>query len=143
MKGRCTAQAFDLADRGYLISGPHRVSSKMDSGDAASLVALIVALFALFVALAQVTQQYFATAQNMRKCDKSVWGPLPGHSGRRVWTWHQFRFRIVYDMPNIFVRLPDNDFSPVCGFSGYLQVVRSHKGHRLPTAAIAGTPSRM
>ncbi|KAL9025842.1 MAG: hypothetical protein Q9196_005401 [Gyalolechia fulgens] len=75
----------------------------MDSGDAASLVALAVALFALLVALAQAIQQYFATAQNMRKCDKSVFGDMPGKPGQRIWTWHQFRFRIVYDMPNIFV----------------------------------------
>lgn len=78
----------------------------MDSGDIASIVALVLAVFALLVALAQVAQQYIATAQNMRKCDKSVWGPMPGHSGRRVWTWHQLRFRIVYDMPNILVRSP-------------------------------------
>lgn len=77
----------------------------MDSGDAASLVALVVALFALLVALAQVTQQYFATAQNMRKCDKSVFGPMPGKPSQRIWTWHQFRFRIIYDMPNVFLKL--------------------------------------
>ncbi|KAI4182010.1 MAG: hypothetical protein L6R41_006268 [Letrouitia leprolyta] len=52
----------------------------MDSGDAASLVALVVALFALLVALAQVTQQYFATAQNMRKCDNYV-APLAARVG--------------------------------------------------------------
>lgn len=80
----------------------------MDNGAVTSFVALAIALFALFVALAQVTQQYIATGQNMRKCDRSVWGPMPGQSGRRVWTWHQLRFRIVYDMPNIYVRLSNS-----------------------------------
>lgn len=74
-----------------------------DSGDIAAWAALAAALLALVVALAQATQQYVATAQNMRKCEKSVWGPMPGHAGRRVWVWHQLRFRIVFDMPNIFI----------------------------------------
>ncbi|KAK3295116.1 uncharacterized protein B0H64DRAFT_138505 [Chaetomium fimeti] len=74
-----------------------------DSGDIAAWAALAAALLALVVALAQATQQYVATAQNMRKCEKSVWGPMPGHAGRRVWVWHQLRFRIVFDMPNIFL----------------------------------------
>lgn len=70
------------------------------------LLSLLLPLpFALLVALVQVIQQYFATAQNMRKCDDSVFGATPGKSGRRTWTWQQFRFRIVYDMPKIFVRL--------------------------------------
>jgi hypothetical protein len=74
-----------------------------DSGDIAAWAALAAALLALVVALAQATQQYVATAQNMRKCEKSVWGPMPGHAGRRMWVWHQLRFRIVFDMPNIFI----------------------------------------
>lgn len=75
----------------------------MDSSLIAAWVGLMVALAALVIAAAQAVQQYVATAQSMRKCEKSVWGPMPGHSGRRVWVWSQFRFRIVFQMPNIFI----------------------------------------
>lgn len=75
----------------------------VDSGDIAAWAALAAALLAVVVALAQATQQYVVTAQNMRKCERSVWGPMPGYAGRRVWVWHQLRFRIVFDMPNIFL----------------------------------------
>lgn len=74
-----------------------------DAGTIAAWAALAAALLALVVALAQAVQQYVATAQNMRKCEKSVWGPMPGHAGHRVWVWRQLRFRVVYDMPNIFI----------------------------------------
>lgn len=74
-----------------------------DSGTVAAWVAFAVAAFALVIALAQVAQQYLATAQSIRKCDRFVWGPMPGSPGRREWIWHQLRFRIVFDMPNIFI----------------------------------------
>ncbi|GAP93098.1 hypothetical protein SAMD00023353_10400240 [Rosellinia necatrix] len=74
-----------------------------DAGTIAAWAALAAALLALLVALAQATQQYVATAQSMRKCEASVWGPMPGHPGRRVWVWQQLRFRVVFDMPNIFI----------------------------------------
>ncbi|CAH0051583.1 unnamed protein product [Clonostachys solani] len=74
-----------------------------DSGTIAAWAALAAALLALVVALAQASQQYVATAHSMRKCEKSVWGPMPGHPGRRVWVWRQLRFRVVFDLPNIFI----------------------------------------
>jgi hypothetical protein len=43
-----------------------------DSGDMAAWAALAAAQLALVVALVQATQQYVATAQNMRKCKQSV-----------------------------------------------------------------------
>ncbi|KAL6816231.1 hypothetical protein V8C40DRAFT_277211 [Trichoderma camerunense] len=74
-----------------------------DSGTIAAWAALAAALLALVVALAQAAQQYAATAQDMKKCEKSVWGPMPGYAGRRVFLWRQIRFRIVFDVPNIFI----------------------------------------
>jgi hypothetical protein len=74
-----------------------------DAGTIAAWAALAAAVLALLVALAQAIQQYVATAQSMRKCEASVWGPMPGHPGRRVWVWRQLRFRVVFDMPNIFI----------------------------------------
>ncbi|KAK4085170.1 uncharacterized protein Triagg1_160 [Trichoderma aggressivum f. europaeum] len=74
-----------------------------DSGTMAAWAALAAALLALVVALAQAAQQYAATAQDMKKCERSVWGPMPGYAGRRVFLWRQIRFRIVFDVPNIFI----------------------------------------
>ncbi|KAH0526653.1 hypothetical protein TsFJ059_009950 [Trichoderma semiorbis] len=74
-----------------------------DSGTIAAWAALAAALLALVVALAQATQQYAATAQDMKRCEKSVWGPMPGYAGRRVFLWRQIRFHIVFDVPNIFI----------------------------------------
>src|SRR6266542_50925 len=72
----------------------------MDSGSIAAIAALIVAMVALLVAVAQVVQQYIGTAYLMRKCDSSVYGPLPGR-GRRIWFWHQLRFKVLYSIPQI------------------------------------------
>lgn len=74
-----------------------------DSGTIAAWAALAAALLALVVALAQAAQQYAATAQDMKRCERSVWGPMPGYAGRRVFLWRQLRFRIVFDVPNIFI----------------------------------------
>src|SRR6266536_4003340 len=72
----------------------------MDSGTIAAIVALFVAAIALLVAFAQVAQQYIATADLIRKCDSTVYGPLPG-KGRRVWKWRQMRFKVFYASPHI------------------------------------------
>ena len=71
-----------------------------DAGTSAAVAALIVAGFALFITSAQALQQYFITGQLIRLCDSVVFGPLPGQ-GRRVWQLSQFRFRVVYSIPQI------------------------------------------
>lgn len=66
----------------------------------ASVTALVVAVIAFVIALAQVLQQYFITGQLIRICDSVVFGPMPGQ-GRRVWQLSQFRFRVLYSIPQI------------------------------------------
>ncbi|KAL9634773.1 MAG: hypothetical protein Q9204_002866 [Flavoplaca sp. TL-2023a] len=72
----------------------------MDSSTAAAIAAVAIAVLAFVVAFAQVLQQYFATASLLRLCDSVVYGPLPGR-GRRVWQAGQFRFRIIYTLPQL------------------------------------------
>ena len=73
----------------------------MDTGTIAAVAALVIALLALLIALAQVPlialiwsyaafayslqvlQQYFVTGQLIRICDSIVYGKMPG-KGRRV-----------------------------------------------------------
>ena len=72
----------------------------MDTATAAAIAAVAVAVVALSVALAQVLQQYFVTGSLLRLCDDTVYGNLPGR-GRRIWKGGQFRFRVVYSLPQI------------------------------------------
>ncbi|MCJ1399892.1 hypothetical protein MMC11_003095 [Xylographa trunciseda] len=72
----------------------------MDPGTLAAIVALAVAFIALITSLAQVILQYIVTGQLIRVCDSVVYGRMPGQ-GRRVWDYPQFRFRVVYSIPQI------------------------------------------
>lgn len=66
----------------------------------AAYAALAVSLVAMTIATAQVLQQYLITGQLIRLCDSVVFGDLPGQ-GRRIWQFSQFRFRVVYEIPQI------------------------------------------
>ncbi|KAJ5090780.1 hypothetical protein N7532_009464 [Penicillium argentinense] len=72
----------------------------MDTSDAAALAALVVAILAIFVAILQAVQQYLLTGALIRLCDSVVFGKMPGR-GRRVWEMSQFRFRVVYSIPQV------------------------------------------
>ncbi|KAK7749186.1 hypothetical protein SLS62_008367 [Diatrype stigma] len=72
----------------------------MESESKAAWAALGIAVAAMFIALAQALQQYFITGQLIRLCDSVVFGGLPGQ-GRRIWKMSQFRFRVMYRVPQI------------------------------------------
>ncbi|CAG8982918.1 hypothetical protein HYALB_00002936 [Hymenoscyphus albidus] len=67
-----------------------------------SAAALAIALVALFTALGQLIQQYFATADGYRRCQKSVMGGYSRHTRLR-WRWREFRFETLYTVPKIFM----------------------------------------
>jgi hypothetical protein len=64
--------------------------------------ALVIALVALLTALGQLLQQYFATADGYRRCQKSVMGEYATKT-RLHWRWRQFRFETLYSIPEIFL----------------------------------------
>jgi hypothetical protein len=70
----------------------------MSNETATALAALAIAIVAMLIAMAQALQQYFITGQLIRLCDSVVFGGLPGQ-GERVWQAAQFRFRVVYKIP--------------------------------------------
>lgn len=72
----------------------------MDSSTAAAIAAVAIAVLAFVVAFAQVLHQYFVTGSLLRLCDSTVYGSLPGR-GRRIWQANQFRFRVVYTLPQL------------------------------------------
>ena len=71
-----------------------------DTSTVAAVAALAVAFVALIVTFAQALQQYIVSGQLIRICDSVVYGKLPGQ-GHRVWQFSQFRFRVVYSIPQI------------------------------------------
>ena len=73
----------------------------MDTQTAAAIAAIVIAVLAMMIALGQVVQQYASSGHQYRLCDSVVYGGetgLPG-MGRRVWSFDQLRFRVVYDVP--------------------------------------------
>lgn len=64
--------------------------------------ALAIALVALCTTLAQLLQQYFATADGYRRCQKSVMGEY-ARKTRLQWRWREFRFETLYTTPEIFL----------------------------------------
>lgn len=77
----------------------------MDSDVIAAIAALVVAFVAFLVASAQAVQQYLVSGQLIRLCDSVVYNQMPGQ-GHRIWQFSQFRFRVVYSIPQIHL-LPD------------------------------------
>lgn len=75
----------------------------MDAATTAAVAALVVSILAMTIATAQVLQQYLNTGQLIRMCDSVVYGRMPGQ-GRRVWQYTQFRFRVVYSVPQVCLR---------------------------------------
>jgi hypothetical protein len=64
--------------------------------------ALAIALVALFTTVGQLLQQYFATADGYRRCQKSVMGEY-ARKTRLQWRWSEFRFETLYTTPQIFL----------------------------------------
>lgn len=86
--------------------------------DTSALAALVIAIVALAVAFAQLTQQVMATAYVIRKCDRIVTGGLT-KGGIRQWHWRQFRFTVKYQA--IVFALPASIYSAL-GVSQTVQV---------------------
>ena len=64
--------------------------------------ALAIALVALITAVAQLLQQYFATADGYRRCHRSVMGEY-ARKTRLHWRWREFRFETLYTTPEVFL----------------------------------------
>ncbi|KAK5045537.1 hypothetical protein LTR84_009155 [Exophiala bonariae] len=131
----------------------------MDAATAAAVAALVVSVLAMTIATAQVLQQYLNTGLLIRMCDSVVYGKMPGR-GRRVWQYAQFRFRVIYSVPEVYLRpslwkasLPHHDnwergllplpdlrhtADPNATQTNYLPENTSGKRTRLAHSAVAG-----
>ncbi|TVY43401.1 hypothetical protein LOCC1_G004571 [Lachnellula occidentalis] len=72
--------------------------------------ALAIALVAFVTALGQLLQQYFATADGYRRCQRSVMGEWASRTRLR-WRWREFRFETLYSTPEIFMTSSGRDRS--------------------------------
>ncbi|EPE36284.1 hypothetical protein GLAREA_05622 [Glarea lozoyensis ATCC 20868] len=77
----------------------------MGSIEPVALVALLISLIALFTAAGQLLQQYFATAEGYRRCQRSVMGEFWGSRTMLKWKWREFRFETIYYVPKLSINL--------------------------------------
>ena len=68
--------------------------------DNTALIAIVIALIAFFVTVAQLLQQLFGTAEGYRRCQESVIGRYAKKT-RRHWRWREFRFETKFTTPII------------------------------------------
>jgi uncharacterized membrane protein len=77
----------------------------MGSIEPVALIALLISLIALFTAAGQLLQQYFATAEGYRRCQRSVMGEFWGSRTMLKWRWREFRFETIYYVPKLSINL--------------------------------------
>ena len=88
----------------------------MSTTDDLSAVALVIAVFALFISLGQIVQQYFATAEGFRRCRKDVvgtWSELT----KAPFDWRNFRFETRFASPHISLTRPRDFYKVPAGQS--------------------------
>ena len=110
--------------------------------------ALAVALVAFVIASGQLLQQYFATADGYRRCQRSVmreWATLT----RLRWRWREFRFETLYTASEFWIA----DFtrhgetvaplaSLIDGHFLVVPIVRSEKSRLQSLVSFGRLPSR-
>ncbi|KAH9844588.1 hypothetical protein Tdes44962_MAKER07287 [Teratosphaeria destructans] len=83
----------------------------MEFSDNVALVALIVSLIALVIAIGQMLQAYFGTAEGYRRCQDSVIGPWAQYT-RLHWRWSEFRFETRFITPEICLLTREERVNP-------------------------------
>ena len=77
---------------------PHSMSTETS----VATVALIVSLIALFIAVGQLLQQIFGTAEGYRRCQYSIVGPWSELRHRRI-RWAELRMETQFKTPSLTV----------------------------------------
>ncbi|KAK1759977.1 hypothetical protein QBC47DRAFT_117818 [Echria macrotheca] len=82
------------------------------NNDALNWVALVVSLVALLGTIAQVLQQYYASAAGFANCGENVMGQWY-KTTKRIFRPTELRFEVQFEAPVIFVCPPTNKNGPV------------------------------
>lgn len=72
----------------------------MDTTNALSIVAIVVASTAFLVTVSRVLQQYIATAEGYRRCQYAVMGQWAGFTYRKF-RWSELHFETRFVTPHI------------------------------------------
>jgi hypothetical protein len=82
---------------------PERSELRMGGIDTnIAATALAISLVAFVTALRQLFQQFLATADGYRRCQRSVMGGW-AKKNRLRWRWREFRFETLYTTPEILI----------------------------------------
>lgn len=76
-----------------------------------AVVALVVSLIALIIAVLQLCQQLFGTAEGWRRCDFLVIGPWE-RLRRSQFRWDELRYETRYTTPEIMLTTGEADPAP-------------------------------
>ncbi|KAH8431358.1 uncharacterized protein LDX57_009016 [Aspergillus melleus] len=77
----------------------------LDTNNSIALTAFTISLIALAVALLQLLQQYFATAQGYNRCSRRFIGSW-SRFRHRHYLWREFRFEVTFVRPYIYLGNP-------------------------------------
>jgi hypothetical protein len=78
----------------------HILEMSLTNEEKLSLAAIIFAVAAFIISVAQVLQQYLATAEGYRRCQEKVVGPWKRYT-KRPFQWKQLRFETRFGTPFI------------------------------------------
>lgn len=85
-----------------------------DAAAILGIVSLVVSLIAFVLGVFSTITSYASTADGYRRCKESIMGPW-GRATHRVWTFDEFRLKVMFLSPVIFVAPPSNTRGPVKG----------------------------
>ncbi len=92
----------------------------MGTANDLSAVALTISLIALVIALGQVLQQYFATAEGFRRCRKDVIGAW----SELTFDWRNLRYETRFASPHISLVRPQDFYKVPAGhFEGFSKIL--------------------
>ncbi|KYG46318.1 hypothetical protein M433DRAFT_208230 [Acidomyces richmondensis BFW] len=85
-----------------------------DAAAILGIVYLVISLIALVLGVLSTITSYASTADGYRRCKESIMGPW-GRATHRIWTFDEFRLKVMFLSPVIFVARPSNTRGPIKG----------------------------
>jgi hypothetical protein len=99
-------------DNNTTTTGSSDSSGNSNGPDFVSIIALVVSLIALIGTVAQVLQQYYASAAGYSNCGESVMGEWH-KSKKRIFRPTELRFEVQFESPVLFVCSANNQRGPI------------------------------
>jgi hypothetical protein len=107
----------------------------MAESDSLTAVALIASFTALVIALGQLLQQVFGTAEGFRRTNKEIMG-LFAQSRDRVFHWSELRFETRFSTPHFTFHYPTSESSLISGIDGGVALSPNESASRKVVLAV-------